>query len=129
MASNAAPLQISVLIDQVSPPKIPNNLMTIRTSLLAITIGTSFFANDLLAQTLPVTTGLHLWLKADAGVTTNGTGLITGWADQSGQGNNAAPTNNNTSFSPTLLLNSANGLPTVRFPGGTKYLDVQDSPS
>ena len=47
------------------------------------------------AQTLPVTAGLQLWLKADAGITTNSTGLVTKWADQSGKGNDAvqSPTN------------------------------------
>jgi len=78
------------------------------------------------AQTNPITTGLQLWLKADAGVTTNASGLVTAWADQSGNGNNAAPVNGNTTYSPTYLLNSQNGLPTLRFPGGSKALDVQD---
>ena len=81
---------------------------------------------SLRAQTLPITSGLQLWLKADAGVTTNAAGLVTGWADQSGNGNNAAPTNNNTTYSPTYLANSQNGLPTIRFPGGSKALDVPD---
>ncbi|HEY3913867.1 MAG TPA: Ig-like domain-containing protein, partial [Verrucomicrobiae bacterium] len=83
-------------------------------------------ALSLSAQTLPVTNGLQLWLKADAGITTNSSGLVIGWADQSGNGNNAAPTNNNTTYSPTYLLDSQNGLPTLRFPGGSKALDVQD---
>ena len=77
-------------------------------------------------QTLPITSGLQLWLKADAGVTTNSAGLVIGWADQSGNGNNAAPTNGNTAYSPTYLANSQNGLPTLRFPGGSKALDVPD---
>ena len=78
------------------------------------------------AQTNPIPTGLQLWLAADVGVTTNASGLVTLWADQSGNGNNAAPTNNNTAYSPTYLLNSQNGLPTLRFPGGSKALDVPD---
>ena len=32
-----------------------------------------------------------LWLRADEGVTTNGSGNVTGWADQSGNGNDGSP--------------------------------------
>ncbi|PSQ63477.1 MAG: hypothetical protein BRD25_04460, partial [Bacteroidetes bacterium QH_1_61_8] len=32
-----------------------------------------------------------LWLRADEGVTTNGSGGVTDWADQSGNGNDGAP--------------------------------------
>ncbi|HEY3862421.1 MAG TPA: Ig-like domain-containing protein [Verrucomicrobiae bacterium] len=96
--------------------------------LIAFVLGGVFaaMAGRVSAQTLPITSGLQLWLKADAGVTTNSAGLVTGWADSSGNGNTAAPTNNNTSFSPTYLANSLNGLPTLRFPGGSKALDVPD---
>jgi hypothetical protein len=79
------------------------------------------------AQTLPVNTGLQLWLKADAGVTTNSTGLVTKWADQSGMSNDAIQSDS--TKAPTLVLNSLNGKPTLRFPGGTRYLDVADSAS
>jgi len=44
------------------------------------------------AQTLTVTNGLQLWLKADAGVTTGAGDIVTAWQDQSGKGNNAAQT-------------------------------------
>src|SRR5665213_429161 len=95
---------------------------------LALSMGASMVVAlaSLQAQTLPFTNGLQLWLKADAGITTNTAGLVTGWADQSGNGNNAAPTNNNTTYSPTYVANSQNGLPTLRFPGGSKALDVPD---
>src|SRR5437868_2555791 len=79
------------------------------------------------AQTLPVNTGLQLWLKSDAGVTTNSTGLVTKWADQSGIGNDAIQSDS--TKAPSLVLNSLNGIPTLRFPGGTRYLDVADSTS
>ena len=77
------------------------------------------------AQTLPVNTGLQLWLKADAGVTTNNTGQVTKWADQSGVGNDAIQSDS--AKAPTLVLNSLNGKPTLRFPGDTRYMDVADS--
>ncbi|MGA2659072.1 MAG: LamG-like jellyroll fold domain-containing protein [Verrucomicrobiota bacterium] len=80
------------------------------------------------AQTLPVTSGLQLWLKADAGVTTNGSGLVTTWADQSGLHNDAIQANS--AVAPSVALNSQNGKPTLRFPGDvTRYLDVADSAS
>lgn len=47
--------------------------------------------------------GLSLWLKADAGVTTSGSN-VTAWADQSGNGKNATA-----SGTPTLVANSLNG--------------------
>jgi hypothetical protein len=49
-------------------------------------------------QTLPVSAGRQLWLRAGASVTTNSSGTVTKWADQSGLGNEAIATNppNNT---------------------------------
>ena len=76
---------------------------------------------------MPVTAGLQLWLKADSGISTNSSGLVTKWADQSGMGNDAIQTNS--ANAPSLVLNSLNGKPTLRFPGDTRYLDVADSAS
>lgn len=78
------------------------------------------------AQTLSVTNGLKLWLKADAGLTTNQSGAVTTWADQSGLGNHAtAPADSATA--PTVEVNVLNGKPTLRFAGGSRYLDVAHS--
>jgi hypothetical protein len=83
---------------------------------------------SLQAQTLPVTTGLQLWLKADAGVTTNASGVVTNWADQSGMGNDA--TSPDPTKAPTLQLNAfPNSLPTLRFAGGTRYLTCPNTTS
>jgi hypothetical protein len=84
-------------------------------------------ALDTSAQSLPVTTGLKLWLKADAGITATGNGEVTAWADQSGSGNNAVQTD--VAKAPTIEANSLNGKPTVRFGGGTRFLDVATSAS
>lgn len=62
--------------------------------------------------------GLKLWLKADAGVTESGGG-VTLWADQSGQGNNAA-----TGTSPTKQTNQINGLPAINF-ASNQWLQIQ----
>ena len=76
------------------------------------------------AQTLPVTAGLQLWLNADVGVTANGSGQVTGWADQSGQGNNAAQ--GTLANAPLLQAASLNGHATLRF-NGSQYMDVPNA--
>ncbi len=81
------------------------------------------------AQTLPVTSGLQLWLKANAGVTTNSSGLVTKWADQSPNGNDAVQSPTNGVAAPKLVLNSLNGKPTLRYDGTKMCLDVADSAS
>jgi hypothetical protein len=80
------------------------------------------------AQTLPVTNGLKLWLRAEAGLTTHHSGAVTTWADQSGWGNHAAAPAD-LAKAPTVECNALNGKPTVRFGGGIRYLDVPNSAS
>jgi len=58
------------------------------------------------------TTGLSLWLKADAGVTLSGSN-VTAWADQSGNGNNATARTGNSTFVSSVI----NGKPILRFDG------------
>jgi hypothetical protein len=72
---------------------------------------------------------LKLWLRADQGVTTNGTDLVSTWVDQSGNGNSAtvpyayttlvasASAYSNVSKKPALVTDAVNGLPVVRFDG------------
>ena len=60
-----------------------------------------------------------LWLDAAKGVATNASGLVSSWADQSGNGRNAAQGND--AAKPAWVADAANGLPGVRFEGtGTK---------
>jgi hypothetical protein len=54
--------------------------------------------------------GLSLWLKSDAGVTLDGSD-VTGWADQSGNGNNV----NEVANMPMLVNNFINGYPAIYF--------------
>ncbi len=58
--------------------------------------------------------GLALWLKADVGVVTNGSGNVTTWQDQSGWGRDA----NNVISDPALLTNGPAGQNVVNFDGG-----------
>src|SRR5262245_18046788 len=74
------------------------------------------------AQTSPPTNSLQLWVRADAGVTTNATGQVEKWADQSGKGNDA--TQSDDSLKPKVVDNSINGKPVIRFDGSDDYLDV-----
>lgn len=55
--------------------------------------------------------GLRLWLKADSGPAVNALGVVTNWADQSCNGNDAVLANG----SPSLLTARINGLPAVYF--------------
>jgi Big-like domain-containing protein/concanavalin A-like lectin/glucanase superfamily protein len=79
------------------------------------------------AQVLTVTNGLQLWLKADAGVTTNATGGVTAWADQSPNANNAVQTDD--TAAPRWVANAQNNKPALRFDGANDQLDVAHSPS
>jgi hypothetical protein len=80
------------------------------------------------APTFTANTNLVLWLKADAGVTTDGSGNVTDWADQSANGNNAsAPSAANT---PTFIANAVNGRPALHFALElTSYLTMPHSSS
>ncbi len=74
------------------------------------------------AQSAPPNTGLQLWVKADSGVTTNSTGFVETWADQSGNHNDA--TQSDDTLKPALVPNGINGKPVIRFDGVNDYLDV-----
>ncbi len=67
-------------------------------------------ANPFVPTDLP---NCGLWLHAGAGVATNGSGYVSTWADQSGNGRNA--TQGNAAMQPVWMANAVNGLPAVRF--------------
>lgn len=78
------------------------------------------------AQNLSVTDGLQLWLKADAGVTTDGSNVVS-WTDQSPNAHVAgAPDIPN---APTLVAAALNGKPVLRFDGLDDELMIEDSES
>ena len=68
---------------------------------------------------------LKVWVKANVGVTLNGTNVTT-WADQSGNNNNLV--NASSTAQPSLTTNSVNGLPSIYFGGtsATKFLSCND---
>jgi len=64
--------------------------------------------------------GLALWFKADTGLVTDGSGNVSQWLDQSGNGNHASQTV--MAAEPVLATNAINGQPVVRFNGTSDYL-------
>lgn len=62
----------------------------------------------------PPSTGLLLWLRADAGVTSSG-GLVSRWLDQSGNGFVASMSV--VARQPSFVGGALNGLPVLRFSG------------
>ena len=60
---------------------------------------------------------LIVWLKADTGISQSG-GVVTSWADQSGQNNDFA---SSAGAEPTLISSEINSLPAVDF-AGDKYM-------
>jgi hypothetical protein len=57
--------------------------------------------------------GCKLWLKADTGITKDGSDYVSQWDDQSGNGNNVIQ--GNTGYQPKYYANSLNGYPVIRF--------------
>lgn len=69
----------------------------------------------------PPTSGLQLWLKADAGVSTNVSGHVTGWTDQSGNGRDLTGLiygGGNPVYQPAYVANAVNGNPALYFDNG-----------
>ena len=93
--------------------------------------GESAYSSTTSATTLATATdvvdmplsGMALWLKADAGIT--GEGAMSKWSDQSGNGYDATQTTS--AYRPTLVGNSLNGHPVVKFDGSNDYLSLSSS--
>lgn len=58
--------------------------------------------------------GLYLWLRADAGVTYDGSNNVSAWADQSGNGKNATASGTQR---PLYVNSDINGMPVISFDG------------
>ena len=87
--------------------------------LLIITLQIIFLSYQLFAQ-LPVTTNVQLWLKADAGVTKDGSNNVSAWADQSGNAHHADQTA--ATSQPLWVDNVINGKPVIRFDGNSDLM-------
>jgi polygalacturonase len=84
-------------------------------SLLPLFPAVDELASTAYADEVIPTAGLDLWLKADAGVTTDASGKVSQWADQSGKGNNLSQAV--AADMPTFVTNAVYGKPAIRFPG------------
>jgi hypothetical protein len=79
------------------------------------------------APTYAPSASLKVWTKADAGVTTNASGAVTSWKDQSGNHNDAAPAD--PSSAPHLTLNAVNGQPALTYDGSQQYVEIPTTDS
>jgi len=86
---------------------------------LTVTVGA-----EALAASIP-TDGLTVWVKADAGISTN-TGGVYGWADQSGNNNNFG---SHSTYKPIWQENRLNGKPALKFDGANDYMTNAYKPS
>lgn len=71
---------------------------------------------------------LELWLRADAGVVTDGLGNVTQWQDQSGNTRHAAPGTNPNS-PPSLSSNVFNGRPAIAFDSSQEQYLIPSLPT
>src|ERR1041385_1943409 len=90
------------------------------TVLAALTL-TFALVQPTVAQSLAVTNSLVMWLKADSLGLSNGD-PVTNWADSSTNQNSASQ--QTLADQPTFVANAMNGLPAVRFDGGSDFLAV-----
>src|SRR3954464_9443177 len=71
------------------------------------------------AHAQPPSSGLKLWLKADAGVTLAGS-AVAQWNDQSG--NNANASQAVAAQQPAFIASAVNGKPALKFDGSNDFL-------
>jgi len=83
----------------------------------SILVGSLLNVSQAYATSLPSIGSLTLDLQSNVGVTTNSSGQVTAWADQSGQNHNAVTITNS---GPTLLNNQLNGNPELSFSGNNE---------
>jgi hypothetical protein len=85
----------------------------------------TFTVSGTVTPTLTVSNSLQLWLAADTGVASDANGLVSAWADQSPNLNDA--TQPDTGVEPTLVPDALNQKPVVRFDGANSYLEIANS--
>ncbi|MEI7957312.1 MAG: hypothetical protein WCJ66_19280, partial [Verrucomicrobiota bacterium] len=117
--ARALPLAAASDIPNVITPRKPLRRVLTSIALPLAALGLGQLVPSALADVLPVTSGLQCWYDASVGVTTSGT-TVTGWDDQSGNGNNATLG----AGTPQLGTSQINGRPAVLFRGGNNNLNI-----
>ena len=119
-----AGLSINTFTGAISGSPTSSGVTTATISATNITGTGSTNLQITIGQAPPVTSGLAMWLKTDQGLTQSG-GVVTGWADQSTNGNNATPVG-----SPTVVPNGLGTYSGVHIDGsGNNYFTIADSSS
>ncbi len=117
--ARALPLAAVSDIPNVITPRKPLRRVLTALALPLAALGLGQLVPRAQADVLPVTSGLQCWYDASVGVTTSGT-TVTGWDDQSGNGNNATLG----AGTPQLGTSQINGRPAVLFRGGNNNLNI-----
>ena len=86
----------------------------------ADTSATGFYMNGYCPSSDIPTSGIDLWLRADAGITAPA-GSVSQWADQSGNGRNAVMAT--PARQPFYVANALHGMPVLRF-NGAQSMDL-----
>jgi hypothetical protein len=82
-------------------------------------------ANSAVAFDPKTISGLTVWLKADTGITKDGSNLVSDWNDQSGNGNNFSQST--AGNKPLYTASAQNGLPAIVFDGSNDFLTTAAS--
>jgi len=116
--------------NQATYNPVPMGAPVAATTLGPSNLSVSVAAIEAPAQEAPAFTptdvaGLQLWLDAAVGVTDDGLGNATAWADQSGNSNNASQGNG--SYQPAIVTGAVNSLPVISFDGTNHYMDLPNN--
>lgn len=84
-------------------------------------IAEAVFTVDAATANVP-RSGLHLWMRGDVGVTDDGSGLASAWADQSGQGREAWQ--DNSTKRPAIVAGAISAQSALKFDGSNDSLDL-----
>lgn len=88
---------------------------------LNLTLGLGGNQDDSASPFVPTAlSGCVLWLRADRGITLNGSGVMR-WTDQSGNGNDVVQ--NTAPDQPTVTASAIGGKPALAFNGTSQYLE------
>ena len=101
---------------QAGPDVIQNNTITATAVTESGNVAVTFTAH------CGIQGGLQAWLEGDTGVTTDGSGNVSQWQDQSAASNSASQST--TGIQPQTVSAALNGHSVIRFDGASTYLGL-----